>query len=552
MVVVYLLFANTLIKSMAQDALTEASGAEVNIGSVAHSLFPLGVNIDTIEFTDNMQPLRNKLEVGRVKADVAFMPLLSSKLIIENLLVDEVAFSTPRQSAGKVFRVPDAQSGFAFPTLEDLPSVDDVLKDSPLATTKAIEQSNQVYIKYKTPLEEKYATLPDEERIAAYKAKVQNIQKMDFNNPANIVKAKEMLEQVKADIQADQQVVSEFITLAQKAKGAVGASVVALKRAPAQDFDLLQGLVAGDEAAIGQVTQHLFGDKAQLYTRTLVAVADMLQNADTDAAVAPEQPDTTGLPNVWIKNAVVSVKWLDDIITSDWQNITDQHVLVGRPTTFNIDSTKTNYWDAVKLNGEFEILANKVNATQNWNIQGLKIENAVLIPESAKQKLNAVINSGLLAANGSLKINNNQLDGKTSFSMSQLDLDASGSNNLTKTIAAVISEQKSMALTGTFYGDIASPSVNIESQFDQGLIASLGAGLANNPQLAELKEKLNAKVTAQLGILDGQLDGINALLDTAQGDTAALTDLLNTQLSNKIDEKKDELLDKLKNKLFND
>lgn len=549
---IYLLFANTIIKSLAEDALTDASGAEVNIASVDHYLFPLTIDMRTLAFTDNAHPIRNKLEVARIKADIELMPLLSNKIIMDNLLVEEVAFSTAREFEGKVLRVPDSASAFAFPNLQDLPSVDEVLAISPLETTQAIAQADKAYVKYKQALEEKYATLPNKDKIEAYKAKISDIQNMDFNNPANIAKAKQWFDEVKLQIQEDKQNASAFIALAKLAKNEVDASVIALKRAPGQDFDLLKALVAGDEAAIGQVSQHLFGDKAQLYTQALVAAADMLRNAKNDGNNEPDQADTSGIPNVWIKNAQVSIKWLDQTITSNWQNITDQHAVVGSPTTFTIDAEKAAYWDAFTLNGEFEILAGAVNAQQQWDIQGLKLKDIVLIPESAKQKLNAAINSGLLAATGSLAIKNNQLDGKSLFNLSQLNLQASGTNNLTKAIAGVISEQKEIGLSGTFFGDIASPSIKIDSQFDKNLTATFGAGLANSPQLAELREKLNARINAQIGTSNAQLDSIDTLLSAAQGNTDALSDLLNAQLNNKIDEKKTDLIDKLKNRLFKD
>jgi len=547
----YLLFANTIIKSVAQSALGEASGAEVNIANVDHSLFPLGITIQNIEFTDTAQPFRNKLAAANIQADVALMPLLSSKLIMENLVIDELAFNTARASEGEVYRQANTNSGFAFPTLDDLPSVDEVLANSPLQTTAAIAQAQETYQKYELPLQEKYAELPKKEKIEDYKAQLKTIQDMDLNNPANIAKAKQLFDELKAQIQADRENVSEFVNLAKQAQNEVKASVAALKTAPEQDYALLKGLVGGDEAAIGQVTQHLFGDKAQLYTQALVAAADMLLNAKGDTAEEVAVIDDSGLPMVWIKNASISVKWLDETIASTWSNITEQHALVGSPTTFTVDSTKADYWQAINLSGQFEILSGMVSATQNWNIAGLKLEDVTLIPEQAKQKLNAILNSGLLDSKGSLAIVNNQLDGSSEFDLSQLALDAQGSNDLTDAIAAVISEQTSLKLIGKFYGDISHPSINLDSQFDKSLMTSLGAGLANNPRLNELRQKLNAQVNDQLGSSGDQLDNITALLGAAQGDSEALSSLLNAQLTNKVEEKKEQLMDRLKNKLLN-
>jgi uncharacterized protein (TIGR03545 family) len=126
--VFYLFFANTLLKTLAQNALGDASGAEVNIGAVEHRLFPFGLTLTRLQATDNANPLHNKIEIAMLKADVNFMPLLSKKLIIGDLIVQNVEFDTKRDSAGAIYVQPDAQtSSFAFPTLADLPSVDDIL-----------------------------------------------------------------------------------------------------------------------------------------------------------------------------------------------------------------------------------------------------------------------------------------------------------------------------------------------------------------------------------------------------------------------------------------
>jgi len=94
---------------------------------------------------------------------------------------------------------------------------------------------------------------------------------------------------------------------------------------------------------------------------------------------------------------------------------------------------------------------------------------------------------------------------------------------------------------------LLNPSVSIKSDLDANLLSSLGAGLANSPKLAELKQKLNAKAAAQLGTNTDKLDAVQSLLDAAKGDTDALTELLNAQIA----DKKEDVLNKLKNKLFN-
>lgn len=546
----YFLFANTLLKNVAQSAIGDAAGAEANIADVSHSLFPFGIEIKDLQVTDNASPHTNKVAADLISANIELMPLLSGKVIIDDLIAQNIAFGTLRNTAGEVYRASQQNQSFGFPALEDLPSVDEILASTPLKTAAAVTDAQKVVTKYQAPLKAQYETLPSKEKMAEFKTRIEAFKDMDFKNPAQIAKATSEFKQLKEEISEQKQKIATFIELANKAKAEASTSVNALKTAPQQDYELLQGLVAGDEAAIAQVTQRLFGEKAQLYTKVLVAAADMMLNA----APSTQQEEQTAVdnypeyPNLWIKNADISVKWLNENLSSTWSDITDQHNKVGAPTIFNIASLNAQSWQAFTLNGRVEILDGLVTSSQTWDVQGAVLENLSLIPEDAKQKLSAVLNSGMLNSTGNLDIVANQLQGQSVFDLSNLDLIANGQNDLTHTIATIIGAQNAMQLKGVFSGDISRPSIAIKSDLDSSLLKSLGASLENNPKLLELKQKLNAKAAAQLGTSNQQLDAVNDLLAAAQGDTNTLTELLNAQLA----DKKEAVLDKLKNKFFNE
>ena len=553
--VLYFLFANVLLKSLAQDALGNASGAQVNIDAVDHSLFPFGLSLTRIQATDNANPSRNKVEMGLVKADVDFFPLLNSKLIVEELIVQDVAFDTKRSSPGEVYVQPDAQaSTFAFPTLEDLPSVDEVLASSPLKTTAAVAEAKLVVEKYQQPLKEQYDTLPTKEQLNDYKERLKALKETDYKNPAKLAGAKKEFDAIKEAMKADRDRIKAFMALAKEAKEASASSVAALKSAPQEDYALLQGLVAGDEGAIGQVTQHLFGDKAQIYTQGLLAAIDMLANSQgaSEEEVVEETQADDGLPNVWIKKAAVNIKWQDESIESSWTNITNQHELIDAATEFIVNSSKAENWQNIDFSGNFKITDGQVNAVQNWDIQGLVLEAVELVPAESKQKLNALLESGLLASKGGLNIVDGEITGSSLFDLSALSMTATGENDLTSTMAEIISGLSELELTTNFAGNLSSPKVSVSSDLNQKMLQSFTSGLSNSEtgKLAELKSKLNDKISAQLGSSTEQLASVDALLSAAQGDTDSLNELLKSQMTNALDKQKDKLLDKLSDKLF--
>nr|WP_297349585.1 TIGR03545 family protein [uncultured Glaciecola sp.] len=550
--ILYFLFANTLLKTLATNALGDASGAEVNIDSIEHGVFPFSLTLNRLQATDNNNPSRNRLEVARVKADVDFIPLLNKKLIVNELIVQDVEFDTQRESAGAVYVQPDAQaSNFAFPTLSDLPSVDQILEKSPLKTTAAVAEAQKVVQQYQQPLQDKYAALPSTDKLTTYKERLKALQKIDYKNPVELAAAKKEFDEIKQAIIIDKTNITEFTDLAKEAKAASANSLSALKTAPQEDFDLLKGLVAGDEGAIGQVTQHLFGEKAKIYTQGLLAAMAML-SSDAEEPVIEDTALNDGLPNVWIKKAAVNIKWQDEQIETVWQNITDQHALIGNPTTFLINSSQAENWRFIDLKGTFEIIQGQVNSVQDWDINGLVLDAIELVPEESKQKLNALLESGLLASKGGLKVVDGKLSGSSVIDLRALKLKATGKNDLTSAMADVISGLSNLSLTTDFSGSLTSPSIKIKSDLDKKMLQALSSGLTGNSsgKLRELKSKLNAKVAEQLGQSGQQLESVDALLAAAQGDAESLNELLKSQMTNALDQKKDKLLNKLTDKLI--
>lgn len=550
LLIVYLLFANAILKSIAEDELSKANGAEVNINSLSHTLFPFGLELENLEITDNAAPHRNKLAIAQAKADVNFSALINSKLHIDELIVKEVAFGTPRQSPGFVMEQVPSQT-FKFPSVEDLPSVDEVLENTPLKTTKAIAQAKSVYEKYEAPLKTQAEALPSKADIDAYKAQIKALQETDYKDPSKLLEAKAAFAKLKESIKADLANAKKLKETASQAKSELTTTGQLLKQAPVEDYDLLKGLITGEQAALAEVTQHLFGDKAQLYTQSLLVAIDMLKKS-SQSEQKEIALDDSGLPNVWIKNATISINFANQVIQSDWSNITENHQLVGEATEFVMNSVSTQSKQKLSLQGSFEIIKGIVSASQNWDILGLALDSIELVPEEAKQSLTAILKSAVVNSTGTLNIIENELSGNSNFDLRELALDAQGQTKLTQSIASMLRNIGELNLATDFEGTLVSPNISVTSDLDKKIVKALSTSFSDNdnPALKELKAKLNAKVSDQLGSTASQIASVDTLLAAVNGDTAALNGLLNEQLNNVIEDKKSELLNKLKDKLF--
>lgn len=544
---VYFLFANTIIKSILESKLGESYGAEVNIDEFDHSLFPTTVTLKGIALTNPTKPTHNQVFVGEAHADVELKPLLDDQVIVNNLDLLKVQFNTQRESEGEVYRVPERSLSFdeiKAKAKEAVPTVDELLARNPLKTTAAIENAKSAYETYGKGLKDDYESLPDKSRIEYYKTQVAQLKETNYKDPQALVQAKSSFDKLKEEMQADRALISNFTEKASDAKQALSESVEALKKAPQEDYALLKGVIAGDQAALSQVTYFVFGDKAAEYTEYLMAamqiVMPLIQGEEKSEA-------PTEVPSILVKEANVSVLWQNESITSKWNNITNVHEVFGNPTTFTIEAAG-ELLKSFTSSGEFWIDGNGVDASQVWQLAGVNMSN---ISFSGNETLNAVLKSALMKTNGSMKVTDNMLTGTGEVDLQQLVMEATGTSDITSAIAQALQTLTSLNMTMLLDGTLSDPGFNIKSDLDNKLAKAALSQLtaSQKDKLDELNNKLNSMISNEQSLLSGELVDVNSMLSAAQGDSAALQELLQAQLNNVVEQQKSKLFDKLKGKL---
>lgn len=546
------LLVDPVVKWVAEAEMGKMHGAEVNIGSVSHSLFPLSMRLTDIEVTDARRPELNQVQVQSVMADVAFMPLISGKVIVDKLDIVDLAFNQGRAERGEVYRPPGPSFSELLATLpnqNDIPSKDELLARSSLQTPIAVAAAQDTKEKYVQPLQEKYAALPDKEKLAAYKKTFNELKNTDYKNPAALLQAKEKWDKVKAEIKQDKALISEFRTLASAANKAVKENITALKTAPQADYQALQKIMAGDPEALSQMTYMLFGDKAEQLNQTILLALDTILPM---LAPKPDEPEVVVDPNaeyanILIREANILLSLNDTSIRSAWQNITDQHIITKTPTTYTINSMGS---DVIDVQGEFSILPTGINAQQAWQIADIALEN---VPAVDSERIQAVIDTAKMMTQGSLKITDNILNGESDIDLSALALTATGTDKYSNIIAQTLNQLDALNLATEFSGSVAEPGFALSSDLDNKLGKALISGLLNDQEgeLAEIRQSLQAQAAESLNINQEYLGNITELMQLADGDLSSLESLLQGQLGDS-DDLKNKLMNKLKGKLFGD
>ena len=96
-------FAESLVKSGIVSSAESAFGAEVNVRDVELSYSPLQISVIGLQVTDKELPTQNVFSFEKATAGVDVWQYLFGKIIIDELEVSQLAFSSVRAKVGEVY-----------------------------------------------------------------------------------------------------------------------------------------------------------------------------------------------------------------------------------------------------------------------------------------------------------------------------------------------------------------------------------------------------------------------------------------------------------------
>ncbi|WP_417438407.1 TIGR03545 family protein [Idiomarina sp.] len=553
------LFLDAIIKVTLEHTLGRLNGAEVNIERVEHSWVPLSLTLAGIQVTDPNAPKNNRVQVGEASADISPTEIVLGRTLIEQLTMTGVRVNQPRESEGDVYVMPDqedvqnwaSQSWDKLTT--SLPSVDDIVSQVDLRTETVIDEAKAAYEQQEQEVKAAREALPSKNKLKEYEEKIKQITEGKVKGLSDIAARKEALDELKDSIRTDKEAVSNFRDEVKQAKEVVQQQIADLKNAPGNDIDRIKSFFSLDGSGLENVTGLLLGEKAREWSKYVLLAYEqlgpMLARSDNSATVEPVRgegqrisfADDNAPPEFLIKKARTEFMVGGTVIDVDWQNITHQHNLLGQPTTYQARADNSDLWNAFNLNGELSLTDLGIDAKQQWQLKGAKLNNLGL---SNSSELSANILSSMMDSDGTVLVRENKLDGKAMVRMLNLDLEAEGSSKLTSAVAGALKQLERLDITTSIGGDIQRPSLSFESDLDDQLgdaLAQSAMGEADE-KLAEIKADLTAKVSEQLGGQQGLLESLTQWDNESGEQSKQLEELLKAKVG-------DSLKDKLKSRL---
>jgi len=570
-------FAESLVKTAIVSSAESAFGAEVNVAEVKLAYSPLQISVLNLQVTDKETPTQNLFSFERATAGVDIWQYLFGKIIIEELEVSQLAFSSARSQAGKVYFTDASNSGAKESLSEQakamlpevdmqLPDVKTLLNDSNLLTVKATTQLQDSYKIEQAKLKALKTQLPNKAKLKSYQDKVKALGKMKVNSLADIEKIKTEFDKIKAEFKTDQALVKKAKQQVLESKQLLSKQVEQLKDAPNKDWQQIEKTYQLESLDTEDFAHILFGEQAREYVEKAQWAYDMISplmaNMKDDATTVSENKshakgrfiyfkEEAPLPSILIKKALLSVQLEQGEVNIKGSELTHQHWLRGKDSLIDISSIDNG---ELKLNSKFNVTqSGDFNADGKWLAQDRQLSNAQLTKSKA---LTLSLSSAKLDGTGSFKLINNEVIAANHLSLNQASYDGQANSKITKLLLETINSLDSLTVDIGVNGELNKPSFTIASSLNNALTGAFKQQVAG--KLGDFKQKinkgLNDKLVNALKLGDSQTTELLDLEALLTDTDKALADLKNSdivkQQQKKLEDKvKNKAKDKLKDKL---
>jgi len=561
------LFAENLAKKALVSSAESTFGAEVNIAEVQITYSPLQVGILGLQVTDKDTPSQNLFSFERAIAGIDMWQYLFGKIIIEELEVSQLAFSSVRSHTGKIYQHEkgeqaqedslSAQAKAMLPEVDmQLPDVKTLLNDSSLLTVKASQQLQVSYKAEQAKLKALKAELPDKEKLKSYQDKVKALGRMKVNSVTDIEQIKTEFEKIKAEFRADQVLVKKAKKQVIQSKQLLAQQVSDINNAPGKDWQQIEKTYQLESIDTEDFAHILFGEQARAYVQkaqwAYEKIKPFIDNDKDKNTTADKNTHEKGrfiyfkedqpLPSVLIKNALFSIQVEQSAVTVKAGELTHQHWIRGKDSSISISSITNG---EMTLDSNFTLSqSGDFNASGDWLVKGRSLSNTDLTTSKA---LTLSLKEAKLSGKGDFTLVNSNILATNHLSLTQASYQGQAKSTLTKLLLNTIKSLDHLTIDVGVNGELDNPDFTIASSLNDALTGAFKQQVAG--KLNDFKDKvnkgLNDKLVKALKLGDNQtaeLIDLEALLtDTDK----ALADLKNSDI---VKQQQKKLEDKIKNK----
>jgi len=574
------IFTDRWLESQLEDTASGLNGAKVEIDDLDFSIFGPVLSWERLQVTDPENTMKNMVESGFCEFKMEFLPLLSKKVIIENIQLTGLLTNTDRETDGAISkeeRIVISQPNFVKETVkklqkkvEDTPvlqlagqvksaNVDSILSILNITSVKKIDSLQKNLTGQYDRWHKELTNLDYDKDLKAIEQKIKSFDVNKLKGIEDYRSALNNLEQVngtinsvnkdfnnkKSSLQNDMKGLKSGVTVVDDWVAADYKSALSMAKLPELNTQNIGEMIFGEKIA-GQFSQYLgYVGEARAYSNKLESDEPGKQDPPRLKGQNIYFYNENARPDFWIKNIDLSGQTENQINLSGFvKNIVSDQRQIGESTEFEIKG-KSEADTEVQLKGSLNYLEEipKENFHvyyAGFSLANTKISESNLLPNKIKKGLGKVRSSVNLSGdniNGKVKFMGKQLE----FDMAQQEKPKNKVDEIVQSIVKSISDLNvEMKIKGT--GDDLSFRIN--SNLDDLFIQKMNAILSGEVNAA--KEKLKSKIDKEVNKYKDKLNSTIAEKEKMiQSEIKKYEDMINKQ-KEAINKKKKEVEDKIK------
>lgn len=520
-------------------------GAKVELADADLSLFPLGLSLRGLQVTNPDDPMRNAVEVEEIGMTVETGPLLSRKVIIEDMTLAGVRLNTERTESGalperkeRTTSAPTRRLDWkskVLPSL-DVPDVKDILAGEELNSIRLTESLTQEIKDQEQQWRKRLAELPDRAAIEAYRARIEQLGK-GKKEIGDILGGVKEVEEIRKKIRRDIDRVKDARAEYQKATRTFKERLAEIQRAPREDLLRLRDKYAPSPENIGNIAGLLFQDRMGGWIETAFSWYDRLKPVVEKATAAGEKKEKTpkpgrgkGIdvqfrekqpaPDFLIRRAMASFSTQAGEMSGTIEHITSDQEVLGIPLTFAFSGRNLKDLGSVDIDGSVlhasgAGIKDHVSARINGaRINGLTISDNPAMPVTLRNGIADLVVDARLS--GSAINAQVRTDVQSAAFVTGVTEDT---GRVARAIASALSGISRFSLTADLYGTLDDPRISMRSDLDKVLNNAVKTLVAEQAERVrrELESGIKARVDESMHELNaamGNLNGIDSEMQT--------------------------------------
>jgi len=579
-VILSLIFTDRWLESQLEDTASGLHGAKVEIDDLHFSIFGPVLSWEKLQITDPNNTMKNMVESGFCEFKMEFLPLLSKKVIIENIQISDLRTNTARETDGAISkedRIIISQPNFVKETVKKLQkkveetpvlqlagqvknvNVDSILSILNITSVKKIDSLQQNLTgKYDTWHKE-LTNLNYDKDLKEIDKKIKSFDVKKLKGVEDYRNALNNLEQVngtissvtkdfknkKNNLQNDMKGLKSGITVVDDWVAADYSRALSMAKLPELNTQNIGEMIFG-EKVFGQFSQYLgYVGEARTYSNKLGSDEPEKQDPPRLKGQNIYFYNENARPDFWIKNIDLSGQTENQINLSGFvKNIVSDQRQIGAPTEFEIKGSSAKAAE-VQLTGSLDYLEEipKENFHvyyAGFSLAKTKISKSNLLPNE--------IEKGIGKIRSSVNLNGDNINGKVKFIGKQLVFDlsqqAKPKNKIDEIIQSIVKSISSLDVEMAIKGKGDDLSFRINSNLDDLFVQKMNAILSGEVNAA--KEKLIAKIDTEVNKYKNQINSVIAEKEKMiQSEIKKYEDLINKQ-KEAVNKKKKEIEDKIK------